>query len=162
VAHRVLESVHRRQGYWAGSWYGNETIARTTIDLNRIVRFSAPDGTLASQPQRTVFTVVDGIIAGDEDGPLAPSPRPAGLLMAGIDPVAVDVSAARLMGFRYRSIPTIRMALDGVNGFRLAGYEESALQIVSASRRWDGLDPRSPGDSLGFRPHQGWKGHIEQ
>ncbi len=162
VAHRVLEGVHRRDGYWAGSWYGNETIARTTIDLNRIVRYANADGVMASQPQRTVFTVVDGVIAGDEDGPLAPSPRPAGLLMGGIDPVAVDIAAARLMGFGYRSIPTIRLALDGVNGFCLAGgLDEQALQVVSASRRWHGLDPRSPGDSLEFRPHQGWKGHIE-
>ena len=161
VAHRVLESVHRREGFWAGSWYGNETIARTTIDLNRIARYARRDGVLAEHPQRAIFTVVDGVIAGDEDGPLAPSPRPVGLMMAGIVPVAVDVAAARLIGFRYRAIPTIRLALDGVDGFRLAGFDEAALAITSPSPRWHGLSPDTAGDSLGFRPQQGWKGHIE-
>ena len=161
AVHMALESVHRRQGYWAGSWYGNETIARTTIDLNRIVRYARPDGTMADRPQRTVFSVVDGVLAGDEDGPLAPTPRPAGLIMAGIDPVAVDAAAARIMGFKYRSVPTIRLALDGASGFRLAGFDEGELRIVSPLARWDGLSPQDAGDSLGFRPHQGWKGHLE-
>jgi uncharacterized protein (DUF362 family) len=161
VAHRVLESVHKREGYWAGSWYGNRTIARTTIDLNRIVRYARQDGMLADHPQRTVFSIVDGIVAGDEDGPLAPSPRPVGVLMAGIDPVAVDVAAARLMGFRYRSVPTVQLALDGASGFRLAEFNESSLELVSASPRWNRLAVTEPGDSLHFRPHQGWKGHLE-
>lgn len=161
VVHRVLEAVHQREGYWEGSWYGNETIARTTIDLNRIVQFARRDGTLAHQPQRAVFTIVDGVVAGDGDGPLAPTPRPAGILMAGADPAAVDIAAARLMGFRYRAIPTVRLALDGAAGFRLAGFEEAALRIVSSSPRWHGLDPCAAGDSLEFRPHKGWKGHIE-
>ncbi len=161
VLHRVLESVHQREGYWAGCWYGNETIARTTIDLNRIVRYAGRDGRLAERPQRKVFSVVDGIVAGENDGPLSPTPRAAGLLMAGHDPVAVDIAAARIMGFRYRSVPTIRLALDGTSGFRLAEFEESSLEIASPSPRWNGLDPSAPGDSLRFGPHQGWKGHIE-
>ena len=161
VVHRVLESVHQREGYWAGSWYGNETIARTTIDLNRIVRYAGRDGRLADRPQRKVFCVVDGIIAGEEDGPLAPTPRATGLLMAGSDSVAVDIAAARIMGFRYRSVPTIRLALDGAGGFRLAEFDEGSLAIVSQAPRWHGLDPATSGDSLKFSPHHGWKGHLE-
>jgi uncharacterized protein (DUF362 family) len=161
VVHKVLEALHGREGYWAGSWYGNQTVARTTIDLNRIVRFANVAGQLELLPQRSVFTVVDGVIAGDRDGPLAPEPRHDGILLAGADPVAVDMTAARLMGFRYRAIPTIRLALDGTGDFRLAAFEEAALEIVSPSPRWHGAVPGTPGDSLGFEPHQGWKGHIE-
>lgn len=162
VAHRVLESVHRREGFWQGSWYGNETIARTTIDLNRIVRYAMASGELADQPQRRLFSIVDGVIAGDRDGPLAPSPRPVGVVMAGADPVAVDMAAARVMGFRYRAIPTLRLALDGASGFRLASCEEAAVRMVSSDTRWHGLAPGDPtGPSLAFHPHDGWKGHIE-
>ncbi len=162
VAHRVLESVHRREGFWQGSWYGNETIARTTIDLNRIVRYAMPGGELADQPQRRLFSIVDGVVAGDGDGPLAPSPRAEGVVMAGADPVAVDMAAARLIGFRYRAIPTLRLALDGAAGFRLAACDESAVRIVSSLERWNGLAPGDRrGPSLAFRPHEGWKGHIE-
>ncbi len=161
VAHRVLESIHQCEGFWAGSWFGNETIARTTVDLNWIARYAGRDGEIADRPQRTIFNVVDGIVAGDQDGPLAPAPRHVGVLMAGIDPVAVDMAAARLMGFRYRSIPTIRLALDGLRGRRLAAFDEEALAIVSQSMRWHGLKPAAGGDSLRFSPHQGWRGHIE-
>lgn len=161
VVHHVLEAVHRREGYWQGSWYGNETIARTTIDLNRIVRYATKDGQLSDRPQRAVFTIVDGVLAGDGDGPLAPAPHPAGVLMAGSDPVAVDMAAARLMGFRYRALPAVRLGLDGVGGFRLAEFDEATLRIVSASRRWNGVEVSKPGDSLRFQPHRGWVGHIE-
>ena len=161
VMHRVLESVHRREGFWAGSWFGNETIARTTVDLNWIARYASREGEIADRPQRAIFNLVDGIVAGDEDGPLAPAPRNVGVLIGGTDPVAVDMAAARLVGFRYRSIPTIRLALDGIRGRRLAAFDEQELQIVSSSRRWSGLDAGLAGDSLRFSPHQGWKGHVE-
>jgi uncharacterized protein (DUF362 family) len=161
VVHKVLESVHQREGYWAGSWYGNRTIPRTTVDLNRIVRYGKRDGSLADRPQRTVLTIVDAVLAGDEDGPLAPTPKAAGLLIAGMDPVGVDMAAARLMGFRYRAVPTIELALDGASGFRLAGFDEPALEIVSASPRWNRLPLTAAGDSLGFRPYSSWKGHLE-
>jgi uncharacterized protein (DUF362 family) len=160
-AHTLLQAVHQREGFWEGSWYGNETIARTTIDLNRIVRFASRGGGLSPDPQRRVLSIVDAVIAGDGDGPLAPDPQPAGLLLAGLDPVAVDMAAARLMGFRPRSIPTIRLALDRAGDFRLAGFAGERVSIVSKSARWDGIDTASAGDSLGFRPHKGWKGNIE-
>ena len=161
VVHHVLEAVHKREGYWQGSWYGNETIARTTIDLNRIVRYATKDGQLSDRPQRTVFTIVDGVLAGEGDGPLAPTPRSAGVLIAGADPVAVDMAAARLMGFRYRAMPAVRLGLDGVGDFRLAEFGEASHRVVSSSPRWDGLDVNTTGDSLTFQPHQGWMGHIE-
>ena len=127
----------------------------------RGLRYAGRDGAIADRPQRTIFNVVDGIVAGDEDGPLAPAARQVGVLMGGIDPVAVDMAAARLVGFRYRAIPTIRLALDGIRGCRLAAFDEQELQIVSSSKRWSGLDPALAGDSLRFSPHEGWRGHIE-
>src|SRR5215813_839547 len=66
-----------------GSWSGNDTIWRTCLDLNRILLYGQPDGTMAGRPQRQVIHVVDAVVAGQGDGPLAPRPLPLGLLLAG-------------------------------------------------------------------------------
>ena len=50
-------------------------------------------------PQRRTFSIIDGVIGGESNGPLAPDPVAAGVLLAGENLVAVDLVAARLMGF---------------------------------------------------------------
>jgi uncharacterized protein (DUF362 family) len=165
ATHRLLHAVHMREtgnGFWEGSWYGNDTISRTTVDLNRIVRFAGKSGRLAASPQRPVFTIVDGIVSGDQDGPLAPTPRPDGILLAGDDPVAVDQVMARLMGFQWRSIPTLRHAA-APHAFPLGATEGASCSIETVSNQphWRQLHPGVAGHHLGFRPHKGWKGHIE-
>jgi hypothetical protein len=146
--------------YWAGSWYGNDTISRTTIDLNRIVHFGKRDGTLADSPQRKVFTIADAIIAGEGDGPLAPTPKAAGLIIAGENGVAVDMILARLMGYRWDAIPTLRHAVE-CTGAHPLWDESGTVQCRSRDSKWDGLEPGSDGESLAFEAHRGWRAHIE-
>ena len=50
----------------------------------------------------TVLTIIDGVLAGEGEGPLAPGDVPLGAILAGTDPVAVDCLAVRLMGFDER------------------------------------------------------------
>lgn len=59
-----------------------------------------------------VFTVMDGTIAGDGAGPRTMIPRVKNLLLAASDSVAIDSTAARLMGFDPLSIPFLRMAQE--------------------------------------------------
>jgi hypothetical protein len=47
---------------------------------------------------RPTLCVVDGLIAGEGDGPIANLPRWCGCILASTDPVATDVAIARLMG----------------------------------------------------------------
>ena len=58
----------------------------------------------------SVFTVMDGTVAGDGAGPRTMIPRVKNLLLAASDSVAIDAIAARLMGFDPLSIPFLRMA----------------------------------------------------
>ncbi|MEZ5353954.1 MAG: DUF362 domain-containing protein [Bryobacteraceae bacterium] len=164
VAHRLLYAIHmnqREDSYWEGSWHGNDTISRTTIDLNRIVRYADCGGRLHDEPQRAVVTFVDGVIAGEKDGPLAPSPRAAGLLIAGETPAAVDAVMARCMGYRWDRIPTLRHAFGDRGPGRLAAFDPSEIEVMSESERWRGLAVSRSGHSLRFQPHRGWKGHVE-
>ncbi|HXI22211.1 MAG TPA: DUF362 domain-containing protein, partial [Gemmatimonadales bacterium] len=74
-----------------GAWSGNDTVWRMCLDLNRIVLYGRPDGTMADRVQRRILTISDAIVAGQGDGPLMPEPFPLGVLLAGDNPAAVDL-----------------------------------------------------------------------
>ena len=93
-----------------GSWSGNDTIWRTCLDLNRILLYGRPDGTLSECPQRQVLHIVDAIVAGQGDGPLAPEPLPLGLILAGQNAAAVDWVGAFLLDYEPERVPLTREA----------------------------------------------------
>jgi uncharacterized protein (DUF362 family) len=103
-----LSRLFDRDDLFDGGWFGNETIPRTTIDLNHILYFFNPHtGRMEDQPQRTVFHLVDGVIAGEKDGPLQPTAKPAGTVIAGFNPLLVDLAMAQLIGYQPGRIKTI-------------------------------------------------------
>jgi hypothetical protein len=53
---------------------------------------------------RPTLCVVDALIVGEGDGPIANLPRWGGCILASTDPVAIDVSIARLMGHDWRKL----------------------------------------------------------
>lgn len=126
-----------------GSWQGNDTIWRTTLDLCRILHHADRDGRLRDTPQRRHLAIVEGIVAGEGEGPLAATPRHAGLIVAGIDPVLVDLTATRLMGFDPWRVPTVAQALRDP---LLATSREALLEL-----RLDGQPP-----SGSFKPPSTW------
>jgi uncharacterized protein (DUF362 family) len=63
--------------HWAG-------IDRSILDINAAAR---PD-----------FAIVDGILGMEGNGPIQGTPKAAGLVLFGDDPVAVDATACRVMG----------------------------------------------------------------
>ncbi|MBI4868477.1 MAG: DUF362 domain-containing protein [Candidatus Wallbacteria bacterium] len=89
---------------YGGSWSHNETIWRTTLDLNHVL-YAGAEGA------RKVIHIVDGIVAGESEGPLSPEPKRAGLLVAGENPAYVDAVLARLMGYNVSRIPTVYQAI---------------------------------------------------
>jgi hypothetical protein len=104
----MLETLSRLtggDGISAGSWRGNETVWRTTLDLNHLLYFKIP------RKARTILNIVDGIVAGEGEGPLSPSPKPVGLLLGGENPAYVDAVMAKLMGYNLSRIPTVYNAL---------------------------------------------------
>jgi uncharacterized protein (DUF362 family) len=50
------------------------------------------------------FNIVDGIVGMEGNGPIQGAPRNSGVLVFGADPVAVDATAARLMGLEPRRL----------------------------------------------------------
>jgi uncharacterized protein (DUF362 family) len=141
-----------------GNWWGNDTCWRCALDINKILLYGKPDGSLSNSPARRYFSVIDGIVGGDDDGPMAPRPRREGVLVAGYDPITVDVTATRLMGF---SPDLIR---DQRRGGQLTRYplvrNDLPIRVVS---NWPAWQPKiQVGSDLGYRPHFGWASYMEK
>ena len=58
-----------------GSWYGNDTLWRCIVDLNKVLFYSNKKGVMQKTRQRKYLTIVDAIIAGEKEGPLEPTPK---------------------------------------------------------------------------------------
>jgi uncharacterized protein (DUF362 family) len=65
-------------------------------------------------------------------GPLRPSPKAAGLVIAGQNPAYVDAAIARIMGYNIARIPTAYNAIYNRQS-RLAGPDLCEFSIVSVA-----------------------------
>lgn len=144
----------------SGNWYGNDTTWRMVLDLNRILLYADGDGCLHDRPVRRVFNLVDAVVAGQGNGPLDPTPKPTDLILAGFNPVAVDLACARLMGFDHHLIPMLHKALEP-HPLPLApfGFDDVCLESNDDSLNGPLVNLTEPIQV--FEPHFGWKGHIE-
>jgi len=136
------------------------------LDLNKVALYGEPDGRLRSpsnpQNRRRYYVLVDGIIAGQGNGPMDPDPMPAGVLIFGTNPATVDATAAVLMGFDPEKIPMIRNAF-GTKQYSIAEWRWQDTVAVSNRCEWSRpLPDISREQTLHFEPHFGWKGHIER
>lgn len=149
----------------SGNWFGNDTVWRMCLDLNKIVLYGNPDGTLRSpQPQhrKRHYVLVDGILAGQGRGPLNPDPLPAGVVLFGVHPPSVDAACAYLMGFDPDRIPIVSRAFQ-CRHLPLSGHEWRDIGLRSNHPAWNQpLTQISSRDTFHFEPHFGWKGHIER
>jgi hypothetical protein len=73
-----------------------------------------------------IFAVMDGAIAGDGPGPRAMRPHLANLLLASRDQVAIDATAAKLMGFDPMTIKFIRLADEA----KLGNGDPRCIELV--------------------------------
>jgi uncharacterized protein (DUF362 family) len=148
-----------RDRYLEGSWYGNDTLPRTIADLNRIALYADKEGRLQKDVQRRMFVVVDAIVAGEKEGPLKPSPKHCGLLVAGYNPVTVDLVCSRVMGFDWRKIGQFKYALKSRS---MPLFEQRPEEIEIAAEGRSSLGDVYDAYGGDFTPTKGWKGHIER
>ena len=77
-----------------GAWPGNDTIWRMVVDLYKAFQ----------KGPKKFFSVIDGILGGEGNGPFCPEPKDSRILILGTDLLETDIVATRLMGFQYRHI----------------------------------------------------------
>lgn len=130
-----------------GSWHGNDTIWRTCLDLNRALLYAGVDGQMQDRPQREEISIVDAIIAGQGEGPLAPDPLETGAIFAARNPAIGDVLAARLLGFDAGRIALLRNAGTAMR-WRICAVSAAVPEFI----------PPFPA----ARAPKGWAGQIER
>ena len=129
-----------------GSWHGNDTIWRTCLDLNRALLYADAEGRMRDVRQREEISIVDAIVAGQGEGPLAPDPLATGAVFAARNPAVGDYLGARLLGFDPAKIPLLRHACDDMR-----------WRICEAPPALPDFDPTFP---AALAP-KGWVGYIE-
>jgi uncharacterized protein (DUF362 family) len=144
---------------YEGSWHGNDTVWRMSLDLQRVLHYGRADGTLADRVQRTVLTITDAVIAGQGDGPLAPTPIKLGIMTLGANTAAVEWVHALLMGLNPQRIPLTREAFVP-HRYPLTHFPPNDIVI-----RVDG-QPVVASElfaqyGFAFRAPTGWQGHCE-
>ena len=130
-----------------------------SLDLQRLLRYGRIDGTMSDDAARDIVTVTDAIIAGEGEGPLAPTPYPLGLLTLGASPAAVEWVHAGLMGFDPRRIPIVAHAFDRFR-FPLAPCAPDDVVVRSGGATLT-FDAACRAFGRHFTPPSGWRGHCE-
>ena len=143
----------------SGNWHGNDTCWRMVLDLNKCLFYFNGEGKRRSRPPR-YLAVVDGIIGGEGNGPMAPDPVLCGTIIAGTHPLSVDMVAAKVMAFDYQRIRLLQMAFN-MRQLSFVNFQPDDIEILSNLPSWSGKlqDFVSP---FTFRPHFGWEGAIEE
>jgi len=78
--------------------YHLKGISKVVVDINTVLR--------------PALTVIDGFVAMEGKGPTKGNPVQMDTIIAGIDPIATDATACRVMGFNPHTISHIRRAYE--------------------------------------------------
>ena len=141
-------------------WWGNDTLWRTLGDLNRIIKYADKKGMIQNTTQRKQLVIIDGVIGGEGDGPLACDPVKSGVVIAGMSPPAVDACAATAMGFDIQKIPLIRNSFDAA---------KSSVPLIESTIEQLHICTDGTEEEFGvfrgrphahFNPHPQWQGHV--
>jgi len=154
-----LMKIFRVNPYKDGGWHGNDTVWRMVLDLVRIALYGRRDGSLADHPQRRIITLLDGIVAGEGEGPLEATPVSAGALAMGMNPWATDVLISTWMGFDWKKIPLLRNA--DMAHWPIAERDAGDLRLVAGGKRYSVSDIQYAEWRMNFKPPEGWRTHIE-
>lgn len=161
----VMGCITSRDKYRIGSWYGNDTIWRTAVDLNNIVLHADKKGVLTNSVQRKVFTIADLIVAGQGEGPVGPSPKPLGMIMISDNNLLFDRVMCEIMGFSYNKFPVF----SSDKAYKVYGYQnlcdierEKVTYSNTFSENTYCLKDFVGTDKWKFEPHSCWKGYIEK
>ncbi|MBI5058228.1 DUF362 domain-containing protein [candidate division KSB1 bacterium] len=137
-----------------GGWYGNDTLWRTLVDLNRVLFYGRPGGAFSTQ-RRAYLSLVDGIIAGEGNGPVKPTTRPAGVLAASTDPVAVDTVLTHVMGFDPARIRLLLGAESSRAPYWLGHADLDRIDVLCTVPDWLAID-------LQFVEPLGWHHYLRR
>lgn len=143
-----------------GTWYGNDTLWRTVLDLNYILKYATNKGVIKETPQRTILHFGDMIISGEKEGPMAPSPKKQHMLLFSDDVVDFDCIVTKIMGFDYKKFKGLNNAIY-FHPLTRHKYKQIELKsnILECNDMLDCINFKNI--SKPFVAEKGWMGYIE-
>ena len=120
------------------------------LDLNKIAIFGNSDGKILSTPQRQLFSLCDGIIGGQGDGPLKPEPLALGIISFTNHSGMNDILMATLMGFETNKISMLQEL-------------EKTTQHEKIKIRWNGRNIKCSdlaNHAIKAKAAPGWEAHL--
>ena len=132
----IFRRLTHKKYFGTGNWYQNDTIWRSILDINRIMIYADKNGMLQEKPQRRFFTLGDMIVAGESNGPLAPTAKKCGVLLCAENPVAFDRTVIHLMGFRYEMLPVLNR-IDTIDQYKIPNISAEEISIRSNRKNMD-------------------------
>lgn len=151
IAKRVFKKIR------AGSWYGNDTAWRMTIDLAYIMHFANTEGLLSDKPQRKQLVLIDGVIGGEGNGPLSPTPVESKCIIFSDNVVCADLTACKLMGYDSKKIPLI---YHSEHNNKLINISTSKNIYCIMNKKRISFDNLRSVLNRSFVPPVGWKGYL--
>jgi uncharacterized protein (DUF362 family) len=159
AAQMLLDPPREDIAYHGGCWHGNDTTWRSVVDIVRIVHFSDAKGRMEATRQRRFFSLIDGIVGGDRDGPMKPRLRKAGVIVAGSNLIGVDAAATNLMGFQPLHLKYLAALLQPCPCFDLSLHYPDDIQIHSNDPRFAALFSNGRDSTLCFEAPFSWQGN---
>lgn len=105
--------------HWAG-------IDNSILDINAAAR---PD-----------FAIIDGIVGMEGNGPIQGAPKPAGVLIFGDDPVAVDATGCRVMGLKPEKVKYLARAGTLLGNLEVAKIQEIGERVETVQNSFSVLE----------------------
>lgn len=149
--------------YIGGTWYGENATWRSTVDIAKIVHYADKNGRLNNKPQKKFFSIIDGIISGEGNGPMKCTSKNTGILVGGSNLVAVDFTATKLMGFDPQKVKYLHYFTGtNRNKFNL-NILEKEIKIQTNHKPYFSTTQQNftRKQSLRFKPPDRWVGHLE-
>ncbi len=117
-----------------GAHPGNDTIWRMVVDLYKSLLTK----------DRKYFTVIDGIMAGEGQGPFCPTSKHANVLLGSYDLLLADIVAARFMGLDPMKIKYLNYFINEwhieLDGIPVYLYGEAKKNFYSEHTRYSDFD----------------------
>lgn len=154
----LFDIEYNMERYSEGSWWGNNTIWKTILDLNMIVMYADKRGRIKKSKQRNVITIGDLIVAGEKEGPLHPTPKKTNCIIFSDNNVLFDEILVRFMGYNSDKFVILKEAEK--NG-KLFGENIENCIINSNTEKFRGKLSEFK-SVYQFEPSQGWKGYLDK
>lgn len=141
----------------AGNWYGNDTAWRMVTDIYKIILYSNKNGVIKNIQQRKTFSIIDGVMGGENNGPLEPDPVKSGVILAGQDLLLTDIVTSKLMGFDFKKLKQFNYFNKFIKTILNHPEKVKIFSNIKAHRK---ALIKSHSKYYNYRPHPGWGSYL--